>query len=224
MSFNPVRPYWQGDGIILYLGDCREVTEWLAADVMVTDPPYGIAREDSNSRQRPVEVVAGDESTEIRDQALALWGQRPAIIFGSWRRPRPARTSLRLIWHKASALPGRTCHAWYSAEEEIYLLGSGWIGKPIQNVLVTHERRDGATGLVARIGHPTPKPEGLIERLLLKCPPGVIADPFAGSGSTLVAARNQGRRAVGVEIDERYAERAARRLDQGILTEQARVV
>ena len=214
---NAPEPYFSDGDVTLYLGDCREVTEWLAADVLVTDPPYGIGREDSNSRQRPVEVIAGDESTDLRDRALAMWGNRPAVVFGSWRRPRPARTAYRLIWHKASALPGRTCHAWYSAEEEIYLLGSGWTGKPTQNVLATHERRDGAGGLVARIGHPTPKPDGLIERLLAKCPPGVIADPFAGSGSTLVAARNLGRRAIGVEIDELYCELAARRLSQMVL-------
>jgi site-specific DNA-methyltransferase (adenine-specific) len=103
---------------------------------------------------------------------------------------------------------------WFSADEEIYVLGTGFVGKPEQNVLVTNDRRDGAYGEVARLGHPTPKPVGLMERLITKCPDGVIADPFAGSGATLLAARNLGRKVIGVEMEEKYCELIANRLSQ----------
>jgi site-specific DNA-methyltransferase (adenine-specific) len=214
-------PYWSDDHVTLYFGNCCEVTEWLAADVLVTDPPYGIgwrSGQMSHATVPLIETVKGDQSTTLRDAALVMWARaRPAVVFGSWRCARPDRTNQRLIWHKREALPAMTTAAFYSAEEEIYLLGGGWTGKPTQNVIVTHERRDGAVGFVARSGHPTPKPLSLMELLIAKCPPGVIADPFAGSGSTLIAARNQGRKAVGVEIEERYCELAARRLAQADL-------
>jgi site-specific DNA-methyltransferase (adenine-specific) len=216
-----VKPYYDADGITLYLGDCRDVSEWLSADVLVCDPPYGIGwtsgQTSYTARNARVESVIGDDSTDLRDAALTAWGDKPAMVFGSWRKPRPKGTSQRLIWHKRKTPPGVSSAAFYSAEEEIYLIGSGWVGKPTQNVIGTDEWRASAWGFVARSGHPTPKPDALMSVLIAKCPPGVIADPFAGSGSTLVAAKLQGRRAIGVEIHEPYAEIAARRLSQGVL-------
>ena len=97
---------------------------------------------------------------------------------------------------------------WFPCTEEVYVLGSGWVGSRSSGVLRHVGRNE---------HHPTEKPLPLLHELLAKCPPGVIADPFAGSGSTLVAARNLGRLAVGVEIEERYCEAIATRLAQGDL-------
>lgn len=213
------KPYYQDDYVTLYHGDSLEITEWLDADVLVTDPPYGVAWKSgtmSNAKTPLVETVKNDENATVRDDALELWGNKPAIVFGSWRVPKPANVSHRLIWYKKANIPGMRSTPWYSADEEIYVIGKGFTGKPEQNVLVTNDRRDGAYGEVARLGHPTPKPVGLLERLVGKCPEGVIADPFAGVGSTLLAAKNMSRKAIGVEIDEKYCETASKRLAQGV--------
>ena len=207
--------YYQDDYVTLYHGDCLDQTEWVDADVLVTDPPYGIAYQSggmSNATVAIKDTVANDETADVRDNALKLWGDKPGVVFGSWRIERPANTKHRLIWYKQNALPGMRATPWYNADEEIYILGSGFVGKPEQNVLVTKTRQDGAYGEVAKVGHPTPKPVGLIERLINKCPDGVIADPFSGGGSTLIAARNLGRKAIGIELEEKYCEIIASRL------------
>jgi len=219
-------PYYQDDLVTLYHGDCLEVAEWLTADVLVTDPPYGMgyaARGTYNPRTgrtaAPIgeEHIKGDLTTEVRDAVLAAWGtNKPAVVFGTWRQPRPEGTRHRLIWWKQGQAPGPLRAPFMSQDEEIYILGEGWLqtSPPMRSVIATSEVRQGASGAVAVIGHPTPKPIGLMERLIERYPVGVIADPFAGSGSTLIAARNLGRQSIGVELEERYCELIAKRLSQ----------
>ena len=210
-------PYYQDEAVTLYHGDCLdEVDEWLAADVLVTDPPYGMAYVSGWTPNNP---IASDENEASRDAALAAWGAKPAAVFGTWRVRRPESTAALLVWNKASlgAGMGNLSMPWGNSTEEIYILGTGWRGKRVSNVIATYEQRGGESGLAAQVGHPTPKPVQLMEHLIERAPDGVIADPFAGSGSTLLAARNLGRKAIGVELEERYCEIIARRLSQGVL-------
>jgi site-specific DNA-methyltransferase (adenine-specific) len=215
-------PYYQDDLVTLYHGDCLTELAWLEADVLVTDPPYGIAwtslkggkyRKDCAKQVVTQNAVAGDLDTRARDAVLAKWSPRPAVVFGSWRAERPLGTQHRLIWHKKGHAPGPANFAFMSQDEEIYILGSGFVSSspPMRSVIATSEARSVE---VAKIGHPTPKPIGLMEVLIGKCPAGVVGDPFAGSGATLIAARNLGRHAIGVELEERYCEIIAKRLSQ----------
>lgn len=220
-------PYYQDDLVTLYHGDCREVLAWLEADVLVMDPPYGVKWTSGVTSYRRVgrvvvitDAISGDESPASRDSVLEVWGTRPAIVFGSWRVTRPMGVQHRLIWHKKGQAPGPVSAPFMSQDEEIYILGSGFRASspPMRSVIATTEARSIEVG---KIGHPTPKPLGLMELLIDRCPLGAIADPFAGSGSTLLAAKALGRRAIGVEIDERYCEIAARRLAQDTLFGEA---
>jgi site-specific DNA-methyltransferase (adenine-specific) len=219
-----VKPYYEDESVTLYHGDCLEIDAWLAADVLVTDPPYGMdyqgfsGRPGKNDGSRHGRIAGDRCGTSARDRVLALWGLspiKPAAVFGTWKTPRPAVVSQLLIWHKATAgFLGDVNMPWGNVTEEIYIRGTGWTGRRESNVLVTREQPKQAT---AKWDHPTPKPVALLERIIEKAPPGTIADPFAGSGSTLVAARNLGRKAIGVEIEERYCETIAKRLAQGVL-------
>jgi DNA modification methylase len=211
-----VTPYYTDETVTLWHGDCREVTAWLEADVLVTDPPYGIGYHSNAPRcsvRGVARSIAGDDDTSVRDEILTRWGSRPALVFGTWRRPRPIGTHTRLIWDTGGALGmGDLSVPWKPSDQEVYVIGRGFTGPRTTNVLAYPPVQS-----MARNGrlHPHEKPVALLRDLIRKCPPGTIADPFAGSGTTLVAARLEGRRAVGVEIDEAHCELIARRLQRG---------
>lgn len=205
------KPYYEDDLVTLYHGNCLEITEWLAADVLVTDPPYGMAYVSNSGKYGKTDAIAGDASIEIRDRVLQMWGERPALAFGTWRVARPEATRQLIVWDKGDS-PGMGALdlPWGPSHEEIYALGTGFRGTRGPSVI---RAKTLSAAHVDRPDHPTPKPVGLMERLIEKTV-GVVADPFAGSGATLVAARNLGRRVVGVELVERYCEMIAKRLAQ----------
>jgi hypothetical protein len=218
-------PYYQDETVTLYLGDCREVTEWLAADVLVTDPPYGRGWKQGLIRNARYSAghdgIAGDHNTTTRDDALEMWrGMGVAAVFGDLTLAPPAGTKQTLVYRKPPDSGARGAVGGFRRDAEaIYLLGPWPTGLGgLSSILETAARSQGnPSGVPARYGHPHAKPVDVMETLIAACPDGTIADPFAGSGSALVAARNLGRKAIGVEIDERYCERAARRLAQDVL-------
>jgi len=211
-----VSVYYSDDQVVLYHGDCLEIDAWLKADVLVTDPPYGTEsfandKRGAYGRRRETgglerSFIASDATTEVRDEVLTRWGaERPRLVFGSPRMPEPPGVWVdRLVWDKKR--PGINGGPWRYRHESIF-------------VTAGFERRNNETMSVLtawpdQTDHIHAKPLGLMTSLVECAPAGTIADPFAGSGSTLVAARNLGRKAIGVEIEERYCELTAKRLDQ----------
>lgn len=206
-----MKPYFEDDLVTLYHGDCLEIEAWLSADVLVTDPPYGMAYK--SGRKKTLDAIRGDENLDVRDIALQKWGQKPALVFGTWKAQRPENVRQLIVWDKrgGAGFSGDLAMPWADITEEIYVLGHGWVGRrrPAIYSVPTIPNAN-------RPEHPTPKPVSLIEKLIDCCPPGVVADPFAGSGATLVAARNLGRKVIGIELEEKYCEIIAQRLSQQV--------
>ena len=199
-------PYYADDLVTIYHGDCRE---WMPeADVIVTDPPYGTDNWGGyGRRQLGLHTIANDSDTTVRDDVLALWGNRPALIFASPRAAAPlGHWDATLVWDKGRPGLGSP---WRWQHELVFVRGA-WSNKPGVPSVLRHVP-------IYDPDHVHEKPLGLMRRLMAGAPDGTILDPFMGSGSTLVAAKDLGRRAIGIEIEERYCEIAARRCSQEVL-------
>lgn len=210
--------YYQDDYVTLYHGDClTEHLEWLTADVLVTDPPYGI---DWQIPERPgrkaIIPIANDRDLLARDSVLETWGNRPAVVFGSALKPAPKNAKQVLVWEKTmdAGVLG-TVAGFRRNWEAIYLVGDFPQLPANKSSVITSKAS--TTHYAKNTGHAHAKPIPIMETLIESSPSGVIADPFAGSGSTLVAAKLLGRKAIGVELEEKYCEIAARRLSQEAL-------
>jgi len=221
-----LEPYYQDDAVTIYHGDSGSVASSLLYDVIATDPPWGIsARTDSRrfvsqssswwaesdrSKVVPRDPITGDD----KPFDPLPWIDRPAILWGAHcyasRLPDSAGW---LVWDKRQGLEGIADKGWPLGEAELAwtnirastrVFRNRWAG-----LVRSSERREHY--------HPTQKPVSLMKWCLGFLPEGTVLDPFMGSGTTLRAAKDLGRKAIGIEIEERYCEIAARRCAQEVL-------
>ena len=203
------KPYYDSDGITLYHGDCREIVDSIECDVVVTDPPYGISFVGYNHG-----TVVGDHDDKCAIFLSRLAVRWPTVSFGAnhYAKHLPSVGSWS-CWDKRT---NKDADKMFGSPFE--LLWSSGDDRPGLMYRLQHGGVVNADGVGAKRLHPTQKPTTLMLWVIADhAPSGVILDPFAGSGTTLVAAKQLGRRAIGIEIEERYCEIAAKRLAQGVL-------
>jgi site-specific DNA-methyltransferase (adenine-specific) len=228
-------PYWSGDGVELYHGDCREILANMAdrsVCAVITDPPYserthGMAKT-NKGKGHDTRAIGFASMTEAElDAVLVECGRvtdRWVVSTLDYRHafqvdqtPPAGLRTLRIgVWVKTNPMPQ------ISADRP----GQGWEAIAFMHRDDTRPAWNGGgrsgvwTYPVAQgEGHPTSKPLPMVSdwvRLFTNHGDTVL-DPFAGSGTTLRAAMNEGRNAIGVELDERYCEVIARRLEQCVM-------
>ena len=202
----------------LILGDARDfVTELQRAPCVLTDPPYGINYQSGHATKAlwvGGDRIKNDQDASVRDEVLGAWVgcSTPRIVFGSRKVKPPAGTRMVLIWDKGPALGmGDLTIPWKPSYEEIYVLGSGYVGARDEGAVLYCP----PVQSMAKNGrlHPNEKPVTLLRRLLKKMPDGMVADPFMGSGSCGEAAALEGRPFVGCEVVEAFFDIACRRIE-----------
>ncbi len=212
------RPYYEDEWVTIYHGDCREIIPHLAFDAVVTDPPYGIgldtkARYHRNSDHAP---IVGDDSAF--DPAHLLDLNVPTILWGGNHYCDKLTPSAGwLVWNKVIYDGAFGTKSMDKKQAEAEFAWTNCVPRPkgLRHLWdgVFRESESGTRF------HPAQKPVALmawcIQQLPAEC--GVILDPYCGSGPTLRAAKNLGRHAIGIEIEERYCEIAVTRLGQEVL-------
>lgn len=228
-------PYYDDGQIQIWHADCRDVLPTLAPgsiDLVLTDPPYGVGYVTAwRSRTDPlVAPIAGDESLDLLAVAMphierSLADDRHAYFFASAAKIGETQeivgSTLKvknvLVWDKGDAGSVGDLEAGYGVNWEgiIYAnKGRRALNGPRPRALFRYDW-SGTRDPV----HPTVKPVGILQVLIAKSsnPGELILDPFMGSGTTLRAAKDLGRRAIGIELEERYCEIAVKRLQQAVL-------
>lgn len=208
-------PYYQDESCTIYHGDNRSILPQLSpVDLVLTDPPYGIGEARGKNKSRCKCAVAKDFGVSDWDDAPPedwLFGlmrsmSRHQIIFGGNYFPLPP-TPCWLVWDKLNGESDfADCElAWTNLKKAVRRIQWRWAGM-LQQDMAHKEFRE----------HPTQKPLSVMKWALLQAPDdcAVVLDPFMGSGTTLVAARSEGRRCIGIERELKYCKIAVERLKQ----------
>lgn len=207
-----MEPYYQDEVVTIYHGDCREILPTLGkVDLLLTDPPYGMSFQ-SNHRAVKHKRIANDNALPIDlIQEAIEKASRAAYVFCRWDniKDMPPPRSV-VAWVKNNWSMGDLQHEHGRQWEAccFYPQGGHEFIKRIPDVIFAD--RTGNTL------HPTEKPVALIAQIIAANIGETILDPFMGSGTTLVAAKLEGRKAIGIELEERYCEIAAKRLSQKV--------
>jgi len=189
---------FQSDNCTLYHGDCRE---WSGkADVLLTDPPYP-GREDLFPTEAVWPVLRG------------LIPAMPALIFWPCLAEFPCGTPDAVhVWHKSVPIHPRSVTGNVAGHQYERILSYG-CGAKCEVFRVAAVMPNFAACADELTPHPTQKPLALLAQLMERVKGDTVLDPFCGSGTTLIAALETGRKAIGIEIDERWVEVARRRLE-----------
>jgi site-specific DNA-methyltransferase (adenine-specific) len=225
-----MKPYYgPKDGITIYHGDCAEIVPQLPTpDHVFTDPPYsddthsGAQTQTAGSTRRLI-----DFASSTAENILAVLESNPSrrwtVFTCDWQHAstfKALATKLRFVrlgaWVKPDGCPQFTGDRPATGWEAVSILHGlseplRWNRRGHPAVWWFNVGRDGI--------HPTGKPEPMLRIWAHSFTDAgeLILDPFMGSGTTLVAAAATGRRAIGIEIEEKYCEIAAKRLGQRVL-------
>lgn len=236
-----MKAYYRSKGITIYHGDCREVLPQLPkVDLVLTDPPYltdatgvpihgnggvAVVRHHTRSIGMPwgYSLDWMEAVSKLDPQHWVVFGNGRMLGGLCSRLERDLKLSTVFTWRKSNApymtrnVPRFDCEfiVWARAQKAT----CGRMGQFRSQVIDVPMPQAGCFAVerilepgCGKAAHPTQKPLAVVEPFIARLD-GLILDPFMGSGTTLVAARNLKRKAIGIEIEERYCEIAARRLD-----------
>ena len=217
-------PYYEENGIVLYHADCLEILPHLPqVNLVLADPPYGIGYipQKHNSKQSRGNRNFGKEDILIGDTGNLDFDPRPFLLHftnaihiwwgGNYYANKLPNSKGWLVWYKADGMEKTSFShaemAWTNIQQPVRGLNYRWMG----------HIRDGEHAEISV--HPTQKPLAVISWAASFAPDAKLwLDPFCGSGTTLIAAKNLGRKAIGIELEERYCEIAVNRLRQNVFT------
>jgi DNA modification methylase len=201
-----MKPYYEEDGVTIYQGDCRDVLP-LDCAAVVSDPPYNMTVDIGKLQRigKPGYEWHSVEQCGGVDVALVLSLNRPTVLFGANGF--------------ASRLPDHPGWIVWDKQADGFEQGSpaelAWTNC-LTNLRMFRLNYRGFTTRTDEKEHPMQKPLALMRWVLSlkEIPAGTVLDPYMGAGTTLVACKQLGRKAIGIEIEERYCEIAAKRLAQ----------